>query len=107
MSKEDEGMMGEIIDVLWCEFRFVCDGVNYFKYWYVIKLVIIYSWLVGYSKFRIIVGKVRNWVLMLFVIIEFVVFIFLLKKIWYVLFNCYLFDGDLIYWIFYIKYIEN
>lgn len=42
MSKEDEGMMGEIIDVLWCEFWFVCEGVNYFKYWYVIKLVILF-----------------------------------------------------------------
>lgn len=60
MSKEDEGMMGEIIDVLWCEFRFVCEGVNYFKYWYVIKLVIIYSWLAGYRKlFRLLWGKLE------------------------------------------------
>lgn len=60
MSKEDEGMMGEIIDVLWCEFWFVCEGVNYYKYWYVIKLVIIYSWLVGYRKlFWLLWGKLE------------------------------------------------
>lgn len=107
MSKEDEGMMGETIDALWCEFRFVCEGVNYLKHWHVTKLAIIHSWPVGHSKFRITVGKVRNWVLMLPVIIESAVLIFLSKKIWHVLSNCYPFDGDLIYWIFYIKHIEN
>lgn len=41
MSKEDEGMMGETIDTLWCEFRFVCEGVNYLKHWHVTKLAIL------------------------------------------------------------------
>lgn len=41
MSKEDEGMMGETIDALWCEFRFVCEGVNYLKHWHVTKLAIL------------------------------------------------------------------
>lgn len=50
MSKEDEGMMGETIDALWCEFRFVCEGVNYLKHWHVTKLAIIHSWPVGHSK---------------------------------------------------------
>lgn len=50
MSKEDEGMMGETIDALWCEFRFVCEGVNYLKHWHVTKLAIIHSWPAGHRK---------------------------------------------------------
>lgn len=61
MSKEDEGMMGETIDALWCEFRFVCEGVNYLKHWHVTKLAIIHSWPAGHSKLSHHCGKSQKW----------------------------------------------